>query len=272
MSRIPGIIVSILVCALQMTAVVRAVTPGGAPSSTPAPESSPTLPSGGAYVTTLPTDAEVWIDGTYVGRSPVLTGALSIGSHTVTVTKSGWQLHEEAIAIDPDHIALVSFQLQVGPHPARGDGSYVLDGLPPGANVSVDGVKVPQAPGGPHTLVSGTHQLSVTGHDGLMNESFLIVPGMTTHLIVRPAPRHEKSSGVVALVDDYLPEEAYSVDETHFQIHYSGHNVSGSLGDANVNFDGKIVRYTGVPVQIDGRLYLPLALLGTFSGQTTKSK
>ncbi len=48
------------------------------------------VPTGSLYVTTLPTGADVWIDGTYVGRSPLVLGGLAGGRHTVGLTKTGW--------------------------------------------------------------------------------------------------------------------------------------------------------------------------------------
>src|SRR5665213_2587339 len=48
------------------------------------------VPTGSLYVTTLPSGADVWIDGTYAGRSPLVLGGLVAGRHTVGLTKTGW--------------------------------------------------------------------------------------------------------------------------------------------------------------------------------------
>jgi len=43
-------------------------------------------PTGAIFVTTLPSGADVWLDGTYVGHAPVVVDALAVGAHHLTLT------------------------------------------------------------------------------------------------------------------------------------------------------------------------------------------
>ena len=55
--------------------------------------------TGGTYVTTLPTGADVWFDGTYVGRSPVVVDGLTEGRHALSILKAGWQPQDGTVTI-----------------------------------------------------------------------------------------------------------------------------------------------------------------------------
>src|SRR5260370_37931827 len=67
--------------------------------------------AGGGYVATVPSGADVWIDGTYCGRSPVLLDALAEGRHMLTPTKAGWNVQERRVDIPGGGGTLWSGQL-----------------------------------------------------------------------------------------------------------------------------------------------------------------
>ena len=55
-------------------------------------------PTGGVYVTTLPAGADVWVDGTYLGHSPIVLAAVGAGdSHEDTA-----EVAEEDVAENLD--------------------------------------------------------------------------------------------------------------------------------------------------------------------------
>jgi len=78
------------------------------------------LPSGGVYVTTLPGGADIWIDGTYVGHSPVLVDALLSGHHAITLAKAGWNVQEVDVNISPSAVTMSSTRLVPGPRAMAG--------------------------------------------------------------------------------------------------------------------------------------------------------
>ena len=119
------------------------------------------LPTGAVYLTTLPAGADVWLDGTYVGRTPLLIDALAQGRHAVTLTKTGWAVEETDVAVPAGGTALQSIRLNAQ-HPGsamRGEGAYSLRGLAKGSHVVVDGtaftrdpLAVTPAPAGAHVV------------------------------------------------------------------------------------------------------------------------
>ncbi|MDQ6941717.1 MAG: PEGA domain-containing protein, partial [Candidatus Eremiobacteraeota bacterium] len=82
------------------------------------------VPTGSLYVTTLPTGADVWIDGTYVGRSPLVLGALAGGRHTIGLTKTGWDPLQLDVSVVAGQTTLSSTRLE----PARTGGLHPLPG------------------------------------------------------------------------------------------------------------------------------------------------
>src|ERR1700716_3324697 len=82
------------------------------------------VPTGSLYVTTLPTGADVWIDGTYVGHSPLVLGALAPGRHTVGLTKPPGSPAQIQASVVAGQTTLSSTRLE----PARTGGLHPLPG------------------------------------------------------------------------------------------------------------------------------------------------
>src|SRR5579884_2488771 len=90
------------------------------------------LPFGGLYVNSLPTGADVWVDGSYIGRTPLLVDGLRAGKHAITVTKAGWKVEE----VDQNVAAgvVTATNVQLAPvKPINSQGSLALHGLNPQA-------------------------------------------------------------------------------------------------------------------------------------------
>lgn len=224
------------------------------------------LPFGGLYVTSLPSGADVWVDGSYIGRTPLLLDGLREGKHAVTVTKAGWKVEE----VDQNVAAGVTTPatVQLEPiKPLHSHGDIALHGLDRTAHVSIDG--------GPWRVLEneydasvGTHRLSVREPQAKFERMVLVYPEQTTHvLFAAPADTH---SAVVAPVSDYLPASAAKVSADRVVVRWSGHVAVGHLGDARFLVDGHDVVYDAPAGMVRGRLYLPLDLLLMMTGSKTK--
>ena len=66
------------------------------------------------YVTSDPSDAEVWIDGQLRGRSP-FNAALPQGSHLVSVAKSGYRTVTREVILSPERSHEMGLSLQAAP-------------------------------------------------------------------------------------------------------------------------------------------------------------
>jgi hypothetical protein len=220
--------------------------------------------SGGIYVVTLPSGADVWIDGVYCGRSPVLVDALSQGRHMATLTRSGWNVQEAQVDVSGGGVALWSTRLSAG---SRGPsetatGEVTVRGLPQKAKVSIDGAPEGELHG-TVALAEGSHTVTFAGAHGSVTRTFTVLPDMTSELILRekPAPVSPAHVGVIAPATDYLPSKAIEVTGRALLIRYQGHTATAGFDRAWMRVDGKVVSYNSAPTTINGKLYLPLDLL-----------
>lgn len=159
-----------------------------APTPLPLPPPVPAAPATGSlYIDTVPTGADVWLDGTYAGRSPKLVDALALGRHTVTVAKAGWQGRDLAVSVtDADVPTIATIALGPGEAtPSRGNGRLALhsnDPLP--ATVFVDGSGVALSKGG-CDLPAGVHTIVLFTTHGRLTRRVTIYADMTTDVFVR---------------------------------------------------------------------------------------
>jgi len=232
-----------------------------------------TADSGGIYVTTLPSGSDVFVDGTYVGRSPVLVGGLARGHHVLTLTKTGWVVQEVDVAVPRASVAVSSTRLAPGPHAYAGDasGSIVLRGAPPGATFLLDGAALSVPAGQSVSLPAGQHRLTVVSSHGRISRLIDVWPDTTTNVVLearRPGP--DAHSAVVAPAEDYLPTNNFTVHGDRVVVHYGGHTVICKLGDNAVTFDGATQVYDAAGEVISGKLYLPLPLLEKLAEDPSK--
>jgi hypothetical protein len=228
--------------------------------------------TGGVYVATLPAGADVWVDGTYIGRSPVFADALPVGRHTLTLTKTGWGVQEVEVAIGAHATAFSSVKLEPKPAAAaKLAGSYVLRGLPEGAKVSVDGLPRTGDPLSPAAASAGAHRVAVVTPRGRMTRAFDVLPDTTTEVVLHEPPAGETRSAVIAPAADYLPTDAFVLEGSKVVVRYARHVVIARLGESTVRFDGVLVSYAGAPQTIGRKLYLPLELLERLSGDVRPS-
>jgi hypothetical protein len=215
-------------------------------------------PTGAIWVTTLPSGADVWLDGAYVGRSPLVVDALAAGEHKLTLTMTGWTPQDVTASVLPAQTVTTAVVLARGSGRAGGSGTVALVGARP-ATVTVDGEAVAVAKDGTLALAAGTHELAFAAPSGRTVKTVTVYPQMRTELLVttESTPR----SAVIAPVDDYLPAGAYRIDGTQLVVRYGGHDVVARIGATRYEIDRRDTSYDAAPTMINGRLYLPVDLL-----------
>jgi hypothetical protein len=222
------------------------------------------VPTGSLYVTTLPTGADVWIDGTYVGRSPLVLGALVPGRHTLGLTKTGWDPLQLDVSVLGGQTTLSSTRLERvqsgSSHPLSG--WIALHGVVRAAYV--DGQPAVPAKDGTIAVAAGTHELTTRTPRGRITRSVTVWPGTRTDVVLQADAEVTRPS-VVAPAEDYLPRSAIQLVGEKVVLRYGGHEVVGHIGSTSYRVDGKIVDYGEAPTMIGSRLYLPLDLLTTLS-------
>ena len=223
-------------------------------------------PSGALYITTLPALADVWIDGSYVGQSPVLLDALALGRHTVTVTKTGWTSQDVDVTVGNGNVALSSVALVHGPQGyPRSTGFLAVRGTT-GA-IFIDGSPKTADKRGQIPLAAGPHTLLVHSAHGNFTRSVSVYPDMRTDVLVRAAVAADESqTSVVAPAEDYLADGEYKIVGTRVLVKHAGHTVVGHVGENAYKVDGRDATYGSAPTLLGAKLYLPLALLEKIAG------
>lgn len=224
------------------------------------------LPFGGLYLTSLPNGADVWVDGSYIGRTPLLIDGLRDGRHAVTVTKAGWKVEQlsEDVATGVTTPATVMLE-PLAPIPSNG--AIALHGLHAGAQVFIDG-HTAQPPEPLYHVPAGTHSIVVIERALRFERRVTVYPNQTTHLLFH-APRRTHSA-VVARADDYLPSSSIVVNHGRLVIRSGGHLVVGHIGDSRFLVDGREVVYDAPAGFVRNRLYLPLRLILLVTGSKAK--
>jgi PEGA domain len=225
------------------------------------------VPTGSLYVTTLPSGADVWIDGTYAGRSPLVLSGLAAGRHSVSLTKTGWNPLQLEVSVVASQTALSSTKLD----PARAGGfrlpgSIAIHGVQADA-AFVDGVVATPGKDGTYPVPAGTHELAVRTARGRFTRTVTVWPQTRTDVVIQPDVQPPRPS-VVAPAEDYVPRSAIRLAGDKVVIRYGGHELVGRLGTTSYRLDGKTVEYGEAPTMIGPRLYLPLDLLTTLSSGT----
>jgi len=91
--------------------------------------------TGSVYVSSSPTNAAVYVDGTYYGITPHTIDGLSTGSHSVRVTRSGYQDWGSTVTVSAGQQTSVTATLV----PVNDHGTIAVTSNPSGASVYLDG-------------------------------------------------------------------------------------------------------------------------------------
>ena len=228
-------------------------------------------PTGALYVTTLPSGSDVWVDGTYVGHSPLVLDALAAGRHSLSLTKTGWLPQDLDVSIVAGGTALTSVQLQRAlSHGVKpGPGTFAIKGMA-ASDVSVDGVAVQPQKNGTYVAPAGTHEIVARVAAGKVTRTVTIYPDMRTDVVLRDDDAYR--SPVVAPADDYLGASDLRIEGDRIAIKHGGHDVAARLGSTTYKVDGRSVDFDSAPTLIGTRLYLPLELLTQLTTNDPKAK
>lgn len=228
------------------------------------------VPTGALYVTTLPTAADVWLDGTYVGHSPVVLDAISAGRHTVSLNRTGWNSTDVDVSVVAGTTASSSVVLTRARSIRSGDGSFTVKGVVP-RSLQLDGSALAPDPTGTYMVPSGTHELVALTAAGKMTRTITVYPDMLTDVVLRDDDAAAPRSAVVAPASDYLPATAMKVDGSRVTIRYERHAVEATLGSTAYHLDGRSVTFDAAPTVIGTALYLPLELLKQLTANDAKA-
>jgi hypothetical protein len=226
-------------------------------------------PSGAVYVTTLPSAADVWIDGTYAGRTPMLLDDLVAGRHRLSLTRAGWTTQDIAVSVvaGTTSLSIVQLERAAGRAP-QASGSLVVRG--PVQVRRIDGLAAKADATGAYVLPAGMHEVEAEAKGKTVERTVMIYPDVKTGVVLQSDV--DVPPAVVAPAEDYLAPDAVSVTGAHVTIRAAGHIVFARIGSIGYRVDGRDTTYDAAPTLIGGKLYLPLALLTFFAHDDAKAK
>jgi hypothetical protein len=261
MRRSAGILVGVL---LLVGPVAGSADPRPAPAATLAPH-------GGAYVTSLPSGAEVWMDGVYLGRTPAFVDDLLPGHHALTVSRAGWNVQTASVDVNVGQTTPISLVLQrIAPGPGQSDASKASGLLSvrgsAGDTVFIDGARAGSLPIDAKSVQGGYHIVTVTGKiTGRLTRVVDVFPD-TLSVISVVAVQSGNAGGsaaddVLASLSTYLPGANVVIARDVIAIHGRGLELQCSIGSRDYTLNGKPGTFTIAPALVGGKVYLPLSLL-----------
>jgi PEGA domain len=228
---------------------------------------------GSVYIATLPPAATVWMDGRYVGETPLFIDGLSGGRHVVLLTRAGWQPVTTAVDITVGHVTSMSAVLNQNPGsraPAVAAKGLLRIRDAQGAKVFVDGVALASLDD-PVSLSVGEHILAVTRGAAKSASSFQVYPDTTTAISL--APQQTANAGPasgtedeLAALEDYVPTSDFVVNGDDITVHFRGYELECEVGSLNYTLNGKPGLLSVAPEMVGNRPFLPVSLLDRLAG------
>jgi hypothetical protein len=167
------------------TPAAKNVAPPAAASAPPAPRTAarpaaPPAKSGRLLVRSTPAGAEVFVNGTRRGVTPLALRELALGGYDVRINRAGYTAAEQRVTLDAGRTsrtvdvtlrrsgaaatapaAAAAAPAAASAPPAAASGSLLVDSRPPGARVTVDGRDVGLTPVTVGTLAPGDHTVRI---------------------------------------------------------------------------------------------------------------
>jgi hypothetical protein len=246
------------------------LTPSAQPSATSAPRTQ--VPShGGAFVTSLPLGADIWIDGAYLGRTPAFVDLLSSGKHSIVVTRTGWAAQAATIQVDIGQVIPVSLVLQRTMTALSSNhdfGTLDVRGSPAGASVFVDGLKVGVVPATRAKISAGYHIVSLVAKPAERAlRDVNVYPDTTTTVSITAGESGGPAGDILEPVSSYIPAGNVTVSGSQIGIKYHGSDLRCTLGSRSYTLNGKEGLLPMAPTMLGGKLYLPQSLLQHLTGK-----
>jgi len=159
---------------------------------------------GSIHVTSTPTGAEVYLDGSYQGLTETAITGVSAGDHTLTLKKNGFQDYTTTVDVRSQTTSYVTATMQSGPTPPSPVGSIRVTTSPTGATILVDNVQkgisdltVSDVPVGSHTVTAQMQGYQTSSTTVTVNQGETATVGLS--LSPQPTPASPGFAGYIAL-------------------------------------------------------------------------
>jgi hypothetical protein len=171
------------------------------PVPTPAPATTGTL-----SVTSSPSGAKVYVDGSYYGRTPQTISGMNPGSHGIQVSLDGYQSWSGTSTVRAGEVTNTYAKLTAQPS----YGSVYVSTSPSGANVYLDGIYKGQSPRTISGVDAGSHivEAELAGYQEWSGR-VTVVSNQQAQLSVSLTPNAQPTKGTIAVYSDPIGAYIY---------------------------------------------------------------
>ena len=168
-----GTSVEPMITPIDVTVSPSALTPGIIAPTPEGPTSPSPKPTGTTSIrfTSCPSGASLYIDGTYVNKTPIVVTGITLGVHSVSMRKSGYKVWADLITATLDiNSTIVSYNPDLTPASSNATsfsqfpmgGIFIrLNSSPTGALAYVDGKYIDRTPVVVPGLLTGRHNIEI---------------------------------------------------------------------------------------------------------------
>lgn len=228
-------------------------------------------------MTSLPGTASAWLDGLFVGPTPVYVDDLLPGRHSVTLSCAGWQPQTTSFDVSVGRITPVSIVMARVPLPqrgqqAKGQGTFAVAGGPVGAKVYIDGNAMGTMPVDPRQVEAGYHivTLEPPGKNPIkLTRIVNVYPNATTAITFADMTTAAAAppDDILEPVDTVVPSNGVVIAGNDVTIHYRSIEIQCAIGSRTYTFNGRAGTLAISPALVGGKVYLPLSLLRRLTGK-----
>jgi|GEM_PF-6396602 len=135
--------------------------------------------SGTLVVSSSPSGGKVYLDGSYVGNTPLTLGGIPEGPHSITISKEGYEDASKSVEVIANTSNSVSLTLRQKPT----FGAIKIYTTPSGASILFDGIPVGNSPLTLQDIPKGTHTIQATqkGYKEA-SQTVTVYPNQTTQV------------------------------------------------------------------------------------------
>ena len=154
--------------------------------------------TGSISVTSSPSGARAYVDGSYRGRTPETISGIGIGSHTVKITHDRYYDWSTSVDVSADSTSYISTSLTPIPYPSTGHVS--ITSSPSGAHIHLDSSYMGRTPKTLSHIAPGNHILELD-HSGYHEWSDIITvsAGGTSYVSASLTENPSPTTGIISI-------------------------------------------------------------------------
>jgi len=215
-------------------------------SAIPTPKPS----TGSIYVSSTPSDASIYLDGIYKGTTPKTVSGVSVGSHTLKLTKSRYEDYTTTVSVTAGDTASIDAPLTVETGPIS------VSSTPSGADIYLDGRYKGTTPTTISDASPGSHTLKLEKYGYAEWLTSVHVTSGVTESITAPLTAADVSSPAIRI------DKPAIIEQNNNELLEEGEKVTITYGANDPS------GVTSIKILLDGTLLESQNQAGTYTVTT----